>query len=166
MHPSSTPPPRRSSRARQPRATFICIDKVPAPFKPSKAPAAPWTGTRPPGSRRRPLARSDPRGAGAPASLPPTPVDRDDLAAVKAFDLRLKPLRIDASRGPHVFRLEAPRFAGRQVAKDHERLDRRHLGEDALVSHDVSDVERTEADEGRHPVHLAALLLAEQLRGR
>src|SRR5207245_561956 len=93
-------------------------------------------------------------------------VDRDDLAAVKAFDLRLKPLRIDASRGPHVFRLEAPRFAGRQVAKDHERLDRRHLGEDALVSHDVSDVERTEADEGRHPVHLAALLLAEQLRGR
>src|SRR3989441_673094 len=88
------------------------------------------------------------------------------LAAPQAFDLRLKPLRIDASRGPHVFRLETPRFAGRQVAKDDERSDRRDLGEDALVSHDVSDVERTEADEGRHPVHLAALLLAEQLRGR
>src|SRR5207244_2352424 len=45
-------------------------------------------------------------------------VDSDDLAALQAFDLRLKPLRIDASRGPHVFRLEAPRFAGREVAKD------------------------------------------------
>src|SRR2546428_8973508 len=57
-------------------------------------------------------------------------------------------------------------LAGRQVAKDHERSDRRHLGEGALVSHDVSDVKRTEAHEGGHPVHLAAFFLAEQLRGR
>src|SRR2546428_496777 len=112
MHPSSTPPPRRSSRARQPRATFICIDKVPAPFKPSKAPAAPWTGTRPPGSRRRPLARSDPRGAGAPASLPPTPAGSRRLGGCRGHN------EVECSMDGLDSRDESPRFSGAVHARE------------------------------------------------
>src|SRR2546430_380471 len=58
MHPSSTPPARRSSRARQPRATFIiCVVKAPAPFNPSRLSLEGPIGTRPPESRRRRLVR-------------------------------------------------------------------------------------------------------------
>src|SRR5438445_4839393 len=85
-------------------------------------------------------------------------MDRDDRAGLQVFDPRLEALRVDALRASHVFRLEAPRLAGRQVSQDDERSDRRHLGEGFLVSHDVADLERAEADEGRHAVDLAALL--------
>src|SRR5467141_1111067 len=166
MQPSSTPPPRRSSRARQPRATFIAWTKSPRPLR---------LRTRRRKERQvRPVLGPDDdrvggpvfrRGAHGPRLLG-LRMDCDDLAGLQVFDLRLEPLGVDALRASHVFRLEAPRLAGRQVSQDYERSDRRHFGEGFLVSHDVADVERAEADEGRHAVDLAALLLAEQLRGR
>src|SRR6266705_1134936 len=166
MQPSSTPPPRRSSRARQPRATFIAWTKSPRPLRlrtlrREERQVRPVLG---PHDDRvcGPVFRRGPHG---PRFLG-LRMDRDDLAGLQVFDLCLESLRVDALRASHIFGLEAPRLAARQVHQDDERPDRRHLREGFLVSHHVADVERAEADEGRDAVHLAALLLAEQLRGR
>src|SRR3989449_8685370 len=166
MQPSSTPPPRRSSRARQPRATFIAWTKSPRPLRlrslrRKERQVGPVVG--PPADRV--CGPSLRRGAHGPRLLG-LRMDRDDLAGLQVFDLRHEALRADALRAPHVFRLEAPRLAARQVPQDDERPDRRHLGEGVLVARHVADMERAQADEGRHAIHLAALLLAEQLRRR
>src|SRR5213594_922513 len=166
MQPSSTPPPRRSSRAREPRATFIAWTKSPRPLRlrslrRKERQVGPVVGPH----DDRVCGPSLRRGAHGPRLLG-LRMDRDDLAGLQVFDLRHEALRVDALRAPHVFRLEAPRLAARQVPQDDERPDRRHLGEGVLVSHHVADMERAQADEGRHAIHLAALLLAEQLRRR
>src|SRR5437773_3179266 len=166
MQPSSTPPPRRSSRARQPRATFIDWTKWPLPLSLRSL-------RRKEGQERAILGPHDDRAyspvlrrrADRPRFLG-LRMDRDDFAGLQVFDLRLEPLCVDALRASRIFRLEAPRLAGRQVPQDDERSDRRHLGEGFLMTHDVADVERAEPDQGRDAIHLAALLLAEQLRGR
>src|SRR5713226_9011665 len=89
----------------------------------------------------------------------------DDLAGREPHQTRLEPLRLDPPRAADVLRLESSRFARGEVPQHHERMDRGHFRDGALVPDDVALLKRGESDERRDAVHLAALLLAEQFRG-
>src|SRR5712691_11847004 len=103
MQPSSTPPPRRSSRARQPRATFIAWTKSPRPLRlrslrREERQVRPVLG---PHDDRvgGPVFR---RGAHGPRLLG-LRMDRDDLAGLQVFDPRLEALRVDALRASRMW---------------------------------------------------------------
>src|SRR5947208_2299760 len=132
MHPSSTPPPRRSSRARQPRATFIiCVVKAPAPFNPSRRSLVGPIGTRPPESRRRRLARwsSSMRAGGA---APPH---------CRGGRRPFRPTRVVARAPRTVPRDERGRTLRPIDARGDEGSDRTHFSgrEFAVLSADLQD---------------------------
>src|SRR2546428_10748944 len=110
MQPSSTPPPRRSSRARQPKATFIAWTKSPRPLRlrslrREERQVRPVLG---PHDDRVccPVFR---RGTHGPRLLRGR-VDRDDPAGLQVFDPPLEALPVDALRASHVLPLGAPRL--------------------------------------------------------
>src|SRR3990172_8267431 len=164
MHPSSTPPPRRSSRARQPRATFI--------FPTTAWPPLILHGTRRKARQIDAFVGPHDHAAGGIRIRPWrdrtfSPVDRMDghrLPRFEPCEPRLEALCVDPPRPADLLRFETSRFSRAEISEDDERPNGHDLSQDTFVPLDVPLLERGESHEGRDPVDLAALLLAVQFR--
>src|SRR3990172_5090842 len=105
MHPSSTPPPRRSSRARQPRATFIGRTRRTSPLilrgvRTQAGEIGTVLGPHDPRAPRRPL----PVEVHAPLRTG-FRMHGDGLTCLVDADLRLEPLHVHAPQVSEVLRL-------------------------------------------------------------